>query len=457
MTDFAQSNVDAWQAHERLAPFRDRGRLDFALFDLERDDELRLRRAGVTLGAARCGNPMVVLANYAFDSTAQDAFQVRHGVLYERLARVLSTRQERDLSDPDAPAARPGPLRPVAGRRRRAIEDPRLLALLERYRREYAEASFLLPVGAFRCVRALEALTGGRLLLLTGDKARDARRRAGPRPGSRASTSTAGGCFSFLVNLHALGRYFEEGGRQRAAGGPRATSGSRSAALLSAAPGVASDETRLAFRQSLDDFGPADYHALVFGLREQNATLPLQVDPRADPPGRMGLRARVLVAEPILKLAAKAPAWQQADLADALSMCGTSTTHPARPGLRAVAHLRGPQAARAGPALLPRVAAHARAALPHLPLDRLRLRPARPRHGGDRVDRTLARAASRTTRPPPPCATACRHARATDRPPREGTGGTGTKAAAPGSMMSGRRSRPCPSEARWSSKAGPAC
>ena len=118
MTDFAQSNVDAWEAHERLAPFRDRGRLDFALFDLERDDELRLRRAGVTLGAGAARNPMVVLANYAFDSTTQDAFQVegRRPVRATRASPLHAPGARPERSGP--PAARPGPLRPVAGRRR---------------------------------------------------------------------------------------------------------------------------------------------------------------------------------------------------------------------------------------------------------------------------------------------------------------------------------------------------
>ena len=45
------------------------------------------------------------------------------------------------------------------------------MRLLEGYRRDYPLASFLLPVAAFQCIRALEALSDGRLLLLTGDKA----------------------------------------------------------------------------------------------------------------------------------------------------------------------------------------------------------------------------------------------------------------------------------------------
>jgi hypothetical protein len=315
MTDFAQGNIDAWEGHERLAAFREPGRLDFAVFDLERDHELRLRRTGVTLVAGAAANPMVVLANYAFDSTTQDAFQVRDGVLYERLTRVLSTRQERDLGDPDLLQRIQVryDLRRVQGPR---YDDARLLSLLERYRHDHDEASFLLPVGAFRCIRTFEGLSRGGLLLLTGDKAvtRDDELAHGRDPRFFVH---AGGCFSFLVNLHALGRYFQE------AGGTALLLDRRDqrlqvAALLTEVPGATWDETRLAFRQSQEDFGPCDYHSLVFGLREQNATLSL---PAILAQIRLGGWDYELVfswREQIIKLAPQAPAWQQADLADAL-------------------------------------------------------------------------------------------------------------------------------------------
>jgi tetratricopeptide (TPR) repeat protein len=315
MTDFAESNVEAWEGHERLAAFRDQGRLDFALFDLERDHELHLRRARVTLSAGSTANPMAVMANYAFDSTTQDAFQVQDGVLHERLARVLSTRPEPDLRDPDL-------LQRIQVRYDLALvgegryDDPRLVSLLAGYRRDYREASFLLPVGAFRCIRTFEALSGGRLLLLTGDKAvtRDDEIEHAKDPTFYVH---AGGAFSYLANLHALSRYFEEAGGT-ALNVDRRDQRLKVAALLTALPGVAWDETRLAFRGSQEDFGPADYHALVFGLRAQNATVPLQSILAQIRLGSWDYELVFSWRDQIVKLAPEAPAWQQADLADAL-------------------------------------------------------------------------------------------------------------------------------------------
>lgn len=72
MTDLPEANLAAWQANERLQPFIENGRLDFAAFDLERDTEVRLRRSGAVLSPGSVANPVAVLANYAFDSTTQD-------------------------------------------------------------------------------------------------------------------------------------------------------------------------------------------------------------------------------------------------------------------------------------------------------------------------------------------------------------------------------------------------
>jgi hypothetical protein len=314
MTDFARSTVDAWPSHERLAPFFERGLLDCATFDLESDRALRLR-SGTVLEPGALRNPLIAIGNYAFDSTAQDAFQVEDGFLHERLASVYSTQEEPDRGDP---AMLPRiqlryELAPLAGRR---FDDPLAERVLERCRRELPVASFLVPTGALRCVRTLWELTGGRLLLLTGDKAVSrpdeiAHRRA---PGFYVH---GGGCFSFQLNLHALSLYFEEGG------GRALVSASRDqrfkvGAYLGPLPGLQPDETRLAFREALDDFSPADYYALVHGLRTEMRDAPLQALLSQI---RLGGHDYELVfswRETLVKRAPEAPPWLQAELEDAL-------------------------------------------------------------------------------------------------------------------------------------------
>ena len=172
------------------------------------------RRRRHVVGGVGGATRSSLLANYAFDSTTQDAFQVTDGVLQERLARVLL----------DAGGAGPGTTPTYSSASRSATtwrpsgaaryDDPRPpLAARGAIGASYREASFLLPVGAFRCLRTFESISRADVyLLLTGDKAvtRDGRDRA--REGDPTFYVHAGGAFSFLANLHALSRYFEEAG-----------------------------------------------------------------------------------------------------------------------------------------------------------------------------------------------------------------------------------------------------
>jgi tetratricopeptide (TPR) repeat protein len=315
MTDFAESNVEAWERHERFAPFREQGTLDFARFDLEQDREIHLRRSGLVLDADTVANPMVVLANYAFDSTAQDAFQATDGVLQERMARVLSSRRERDLTDPELLQRIElrfalAPVRPAR------YDDPLLERVLERYRSGAARTSFLLPLGALRCMRAFRELSHDRLLVLTGDK-------SASRPEEMAHDRDpqlyvhAGGCFSFLFNLHALGLYFEEAGGV-ALLTQRRDQRLRVGAFLSSFPGVSLAETRLAFGQALEDFGPADYYSLVYGLRNEHPTTSLEVILAQMRLGGWDYELVFSWREELVKLAPAAPPWLQEELAEGL-------------------------------------------------------------------------------------------------------------------------------------------
>ena len=51
MTDFTDSNPEFWQRHDRLAPFVEKGVLDFAVFNPLVSDSLTLKVSGETLAA----------------------------------------------------------------------------------------------------------------------------------------------------------------------------------------------------------------------------------------------------------------------------------------------------------------------------------------------------------------------------------------------------------------------
>lgn len=68
MSDLPWKNIEGWQQHEGLKPFVEQGMLDFARFDAVRDTELSLTQSGLVIKPGELGQPLMVIANYFFDS-----------------------------------------------------------------------------------------------------------------------------------------------------------------------------------------------------------------------------------------------------------------------------------------------------------------------------------------------------------------------------------------------------
>src|SRR5262249_35717038 len=130
--------------------------------------------------------PLVVIANYVFDSLPVDAFAVKDGALAECLAD--------------------GSRRPVT-----PYGDPDLDTLLELYRTTLDDTVFRLPVTALRAVRRLRELSGDRLLVLAAEKAFSTEEALGFR-GEPELARHGSGAVSVMVNFHALGAYARGGG-----------------------------------------------------------------------------------------------------------------------------------------------------------------------------------------------------------------------------------------------------
>lgn len=259
MTDLVQKNIDYWRRQESLRPFVDRGLLDFACFDVERGGaELTLQHSGRVISAEAPVGSMVVIANYLFDSLLVDVFRVHEGVLEESRVRLTSSRKEEpDLQDPE-----------VIGRLDVAYEhveatdsvydDPEMMRILDIYKEKLGDTAFLLPVGAIRAIRTLEALTGGQLMVLSADKGYNhAHQLLGHGPPSLVRH----GSFSFSVNYHAIGLYFRERGGFSLHTSERGGSIEVSAFILQGTP-AESYATCMAFQKEIEEFGPVDFFLL---------------------------------------------------------------------------------------------------------------------------------------------------------------------------------------------------
>lgn len=259
LTDFTDSNVDAWLAHERLRPFLDAGLLDVARFDAERDAELHLRRSGVTLRPGAAGNPLIVVANYVFDSLSHDVFRVVRGQLEEGLAtlRLSAAPAGRDQGELLERIDVTYDYRPVADPATYYPGDASASRILGDYARRLGDTAFTFPLGGLRCVQRLAELSGGRMLMLTADKghARELDLLGLGNPSIAHHHSV-----SMMVNYHALGELVVQRGGFMLSQEPR--NASLEICVLALSAGQPLPETRLAFAQWMERIGPTDVYRI---------------------------------------------------------------------------------------------------------------------------------------------------------------------------------------------------
>jgi hypothetical protein len=266
MTDLPERNLEHWKNHPFFSPFIEQGTLDFASFDAENDSEIVLNLSGERLCPGSVKNPMVVIANYFFDSIPQDAFRIRDGELYETLVALVSSKDEMDNAD-----------HTILKRLSFSYEDrlvdgdyygdPRLDGILKYYQSHLGDTNILFPSTATGCMERLLNLCSGRMMMISSDKgySKEAQLQDLGRPGISIH-----GSFSLMMNYHALGKYIEGRGGTFLAKSYQ-NSGIDVCAFLTGEQPGGWIETCHAFHDAMESFGPDDFFILKKGL-DQNYT-----------------------------------------------------------------------------------------------------------------------------------------------------------------------------------------
>jgi hypothetical protein len=261
MTDASATNVNQWAADPRLQSFAEQGVLSYAQWVIGDSGIDALQRAdpGHT-------GPLVVIANYVFDSIAQDIFVVERGELHEMLVTV--TAPSHLNVDPDAPPDDLFPSldlqysrAPVAPGR---YVNPLLNEILAEYGDTLPAATVLFPAKALQAIADLRTLGGGDLLLLSADKGYIDDWDLAHAPGPPAIEHHAGNAFSLMVNYDAIAKFC------RRTGGESFLPTIRPHALAVGAFAWKADKSvaglRRAFRTSVGTFGPDELYIALEAL-----------------------------------------------------------------------------------------------------------------------------------------------------------------------------------------------
>jgi hypothetical protein len=269
MTDCSESLVQSWRGNSHLAEFVQSGTLQFDVIQV--GEEITAPFVAAANGKCSPG-PLVLIANYVFDSLPQDAFVVHDGQIFELLLTTTSSVVPalEGAKDPQAPL----PVdtlsglqlsyrnAPVAANR---YQESHWNDILELYRSRLPAATILFPRAALEAIRRLAGFSDGRMLVLAADKGYvhegDLASLHGP-PELEWHTPE---CFSQMVNFDAIGKYFHRIGGDALVPGKH-SAGLNICAFLRGCSGDQYAATKAAYRAYVDAFGPDDLFTLLAWL-----------------------------------------------------------------------------------------------------------------------------------------------------------------------------------------------
>lgn len=206
MTDISLKTLETWQTHHALKHFIDKGWLDIAVYNANRDTEITLAISGQKIKANSINKPLFVICNYIFDTLIQDAFQVTNHSLHE-VELVIKNEchiEKGDLKDYFKDAQYEFVKHPIDTNY--YPENPTLNKILQAYEAECENAAFLIPLGAFQCIENLKKFTQGPLMFLVSDKGVTDKDLFEENDDPDISFH---GSVSMMVNFDALRRYTE--------------------------------------------------------------------------------------------------------------------------------------------------------------------------------------------------------------------------------------------------------
>lgn len=269
ISDFTETNLAFWQNHPRLQPYLGKGWLDFALFDVENSSELFLQNANITIHQQSLSQPLIVIANYFFDTIPQELFWVENQTISHCLLSLATVANpiESDTAEIiknlalqyDYQAAEP-PIYP---------NQPILNNLLETYRQQLKHTHLVFPHIGILCLERLRLLSQQGLILLSADKGEHSLWDLENCPAPQLATH---GSFSLTVNYHAFCHYCTH--QAGLALSPRHQQANLDlVCLLFLTDANTYSETINAYDRFVGDYSPDDYFSLKKLIEQHFATL----------------------------------------------------------------------------------------------------------------------------------------------------------------------------------------
>ncbi|QMV41484.1 tetratricopeptide repeat protein [Cohnella cholangitidis] len=257
MSDIAVKNIAYWQRHPCLIPFVEKGILDFAKFDAVTDTELILIQSGIAIRPGDLQQPLLVIANYFFDSIPQELIYVEGSKIYECKVSLQFPEGTEGLSASEILE------KTTLGYHYRQETDSERETypyrdVIELYREKAEDSHILFPAIGLNCLERLGRLSQRGFLLITADKGDH---RLENWEFAEPPKLIHHGSFSLTANYHAIQTFFEQKGALSLFTAHHHSNLNVGCILMLQEP-MGYAHTRLAYRRFVERFGPDDFFSM---------------------------------------------------------------------------------------------------------------------------------------------------------------------------------------------------
>jgi SAM-dependent MidA family methyltransferase len=260
MTDFVAETLNFWQEHPRLQPFFDQKILDVALFDVEKDDKIFLEKEKKPL--EHCQQPIIVIANYFFDSIPQELFHIKD----KKINQVFIKINNKNKKYATAKEALENIQLKYSYKETKNdfFKDQALNNILQTYSTHLNDSHVLFPDTGINCIDRLRHLSEKGLMLLTADKGYHRITDLDLQDPPRMVTH---GSFSLTANYHALKMHCELSGGKTFF--PKQFHNHINVGCLIYDNHNNFKNTELAYASEIEFFGPDDYFSIKKNIEKQ--------------------------------------------------------------------------------------------------------------------------------------------------------------------------------------------
>ncbi|NUU77971.1 tetratricopeptide repeat protein [Paenibacillus xylanilyticus] len=257
MTDLASDNVFGWKNHPSMQSFIQQGLLDFAQFDAMHDTELNLAAAGTVIRPGELMQPLLIIANYFFDSIPQELIYVGEGKIYECDVMLSNADSSSNLQPVErlenmelSYAYRPAP--------KFSADTYPYRDVISLYQEELEDSHILFPAAGLACLDRLETLSQSGYVLITADKGDH---RLDNWKFAEPPEFVLHGSFSLTANYHAIQHVLEQRGAHTCFTSHHYKDLNIGCMLMVKEP-MSYVNTRLAYLREVERFGPDDFFSI---------------------------------------------------------------------------------------------------------------------------------------------------------------------------------------------------